>query len=157
MNLSRRIAPVAVAIFALATFAAPVLAGAQGPVGDRIFFVPDQTYPAGTPFHIQGGILWFQREEAPALGIAGFTLDVDGVAQSPSYAVIGKNVAREGVISKSVGYNFPQGMTGTHTFTGTWWAGCGVPATAFYVCDGTPPNTPAVLQTTTISVTFTTD
>lgn len=47
-------------------------------------------------------------------------------------------------------FNFPDGMTGTHYFTGTWYAPCGY---IYGPCDG-PTNTVIETFTVTVQVTF---
>ena len=54
-----------------------------------------------------------------------FTHAVDDVVQDEDYVV--RRVDRSwdpGFLLRSWVYNFPDGMTGTHTFTGHWWAPC---------------------------------
>jgi hypothetical protein len=101
--------------------ALPAAALQEEPVGDRIriFFVdPDQTFPAGTPFHIRHGVSLNAPGDS-ARALYEFKLDVDGVPQVANFVLIdtfpfggGSNQVWQWV------YNFPTGMTGTHTFTG---------------------------------------
>lgn len=154
MNAARRMGSLATAILALGILATPALAVPPGPVGDRINLGDgDQTFPAATPFHIRHGLIWFMGEEPITVGVAAFVLEVDGVRQSPSYvttAPYGSNL----VMTKVWGYNFADGMTGIHTFTGTWFGACGETSVP---CGDNPPNTVVELQQAEATVTFTTD
>ena len=105
-------------------------ADAKERVGTRInlFAGGFQVFPAGQPFHIAHGWILDQSnpETAQALGRWDFTLAVDGVEGRESFVekvhqqdpVFGLLQARTSV------YNYPEGMTGTHTFTGHWFGPC---------------------------------
>lgn len=99
-------------------------------VGTRInlFAGGFQVFPAGQPFHISHG--WGLSPHDPArplaLGKYGFSLAVDGIQQQEDYVeklhfvhpVFGELQGRTWI------HNFPEGMTGTHTFTGHWFGPC---------------------------------
>ena len=155
MKQARWMAPIATAILELATLAGPALAGSREPTGDRIdlFSGDDQTYPAETAFHIEHGNTFFLGSDA-GLGIAKFTLDIDGNPQPPSYSTT--TAWGPGFLTELVVFNFPDGMTGVHTFTGHWWAACGARG-SYFDCDGNPPLTPVEYLAKEITVTFTTD
>ena len=113
--------------------ATPALAAPKTPTGDRIFLVCDepycsgtQDYPANTPFHIQHGWTLFPTwGDEP--GQWRFELEVDGSTVSPTYTLRWTEVTEWGpFIHFSWVYNFPDGMTGTHTFTGHWIGTCGL-------------------------------
>jgi hypothetical protein len=105
-------------------------ADAKERVGTRInlFGGGFQVFPAGQPFHfVHGwGLDQSNPETAQALGRFGFSLAVDGVEGRESFVEkfhvqvpgVGRVQARQWV------YNFPEGMTGTHTFTGQWFGAC---------------------------------
>jgi hypothetical protein len=84
-----------------------------------------QTFPAGQPFFVAHG--WFYEPRVmPAVGKFRFSLTVDGVEVRPSFIdmnplddpVHGRHGFRPYV------FNFPEGMTGTHVFTGTFFGPC---------------------------------
>ena len=50
-------------------------------------------------------------------------------------------------------FNFPNGMTGVHTFTGHWFLACGFDPEI--PCNGRPPTTPVEYDTESVTVTFT--
>lgn len=85
-----------------------------------------QAFPAGEPFHIAHGWQLETGDEAFAQGKYGFALAVDGVemrhnaydATDVVHPELGPLQARNWI------YNFPHGMTGTHTFTGRWFGPC---------------------------------
>lgn len=78
-------------------------------------------FPAGAPFHIAHG--WAQLPNEEPLGLFRFTLDVDGVQVKRDFL--------EKIDQDDPGdsiwfwvYNFPEGMTGTHTFSCHWYGPC---------------------------------
>jgi hypothetical protein len=99
----------------------------EEPVGDRLnlFAGAVQTFPADTPFHIRHGIS--SNAGDIARGLYEFKLDLDGVPQEADFVWIqtfptgdGSNQVRSWV------FNFPDGMTGRHTFTGHLLGPCAV-------------------------------
>jgi hypothetical protein len=84
-----------------------------------------QTFPAGQPFHISHGWLLLPSG-GEALGKFRFSLTVDGVEVRPDFIetipfddpVLGTLLFRPYV------FNFPDGMTGTHVFAGTFLGPC---------------------------------
>lgn len=152
MGMGRRVV-VAVLLGALsvALGTAPALASPREPTGDRIgLFGGDQEYPADTPFFISHGNGMVVGEDR-ALGRDGFVLEVDGMVVDPSYET--RSLA-DGMFVHARTYDFPDGMTGTHMFTGHWLAPCGAP-TAYLPCGDARPNTPVEYQSLTITVMFT--
>jgi hypothetical protein len=102
-------------------------ASAQGKerVGDRlgIYYSGDQTFPAGAPFYIAHG--WVLD---PTLGPPGkyvFQLEVDGVSREADFieTSVDRSTAPEFLFWIFV-FNFPEGMSGEHTFTGHWLVPC---------------------------------
>jgi hypothetical protein len=129
--MSKRILP-ALLLLAIALVLAPSSA-AEGHerVGTRInlFAGAFQVFPANRPFHISHG--WGLGQSNPettpqALGRYGFSLAVDGGDRREDY------VEKSHVLDPTFGrlqgrtwiHNFPNGMTGTHTFTGHWFGAC---------------------------------
>lgn len=107
------------------TITTPAFARHKETVGDRlsIYFSGDQTFPAGQPFYIQHG--WSVGAPATHLGVLSFEVEIDGIPVSADFRLL--TVDPEGdPVSKSITwvYNFPDGMTGTHTFTGHWITPC---------------------------------
>lgn len=95
----------------------------HAPVGERInFYTELTTYPAGQPFHIRHG--WVQTSEDGAIGIFDFQLEVDDVYTNNFYQDFSVNSGDPDTLWRIWVYNFPDGMTGTHTFTGHWFAPC---------------------------------
>lgn len=111
-------------LVALLATVTPVAADARGPVGDRInlFLGPSQEFPAGEPFYIQHG--WIQPSTDDAIGVFDFKLDVDGVFVQEDFKKFSAVSGDPDMLYRLWLYNFPQGMTGTHAFTGHWLAPC---------------------------------
>ena len=105
-------------------------ADAKERVGTRIslFGAGFQVFPAGQPFWIGHGWILAQtdHETAQALGRYDFTLAVDGVEGRESFFELSHRQDPDfGPLQvRSWVYNFPAGMTGTHTFTGRWFGPC---------------------------------
>jgi hypothetical protein len=94
------------------------------PVGERILVDGvDQTFPAGEPFHIMHGYFVFSAEGP--VSSYGFDLEVDGEYQDYDFFIY-TGFKEYPVIGRWWVYNFPDGMTGTHTFSGHWMAPCKV-------------------------------
>ncbi len=106
----------------LSLAAAPTLAAQKEPTGVLLrapSLTEVQTFPADTPFHVRHG---FANETIKWLGKYGFELDVDGVPQTTDFKEIA--VDREAGATVLWYFNYPAGMTGTHVFTGRWYAPC---------------------------------
>jgi hypothetical protein len=120
----------ALAVASVLLLGGPASATQGVPVGDRINVLrgTPTTFPANTPFHIGHG--WSGPGGGccvtPAVGIWSFALDVDGAPRAEDF------VTRDAVLFGAepavhfLGwvFNFPDGMTGTHTFTGHWLQPC---------------------------------
>jgi hypothetical protein len=95
---------------------------AFGPAG-----CSDVTLVADEPFNVAHGWGAFTRKELvdPTLR---FELSVDGIQK---HGAIDFNFDPDaaGLLLKTYVFNFPQGMSGTHSFTGCW-----------YLADGSPPT-----------------
>ncbi len=151
MRHTRRILMLAGFTALLATaMTGPALAQDRTPTGDRIgLFGVDQSYPADTPFYVMHGSQAVVDEDA-AIGRNDFVLEVDGTVVAATYQT---REEADGLLTHLWTFNFPGGMTGVHTFTGHWYAPCGV-ATQFLDCEGATPTSPVEYETQQISVTF---
>lgn len=111
-------------IIALLNLAIPSSASANNePVGERIIVFNGQIeFPAGTPFNIRHG--WLQPSSDDAIGIFDFQLEIDGVLYNEGFKMFSAVSGDPDLLSRLWVYNFPDGMTGTHTFTGHWYAPC---------------------------------
>lgn len=169
----RKFALMVAAVMAL-VLAAPAAATSphNQPVGERINVLagtPTQ-YPAGAPFHIGHG--WpiggtnadpgepLQPKQA---GIYDFWLEVDGVRHQEDYVI------RVAYFDEPAGlpeadfrlfriwtHNFPDGMTGTHTFTGHWISPCWQAVVRFgYPGPCRNPNEPTDPGPRSLTVNFT--
>ena len=153
----------ALTVVSVLLLATPAAAKTAEPVGDRINILlgTPTTYPAGAPFHIIHAV--FSGFVLPpfATGKDMFALEVDGVPRAPDLII------RDAIPPRETGlpypglrtgflFNFPDGMTGTHTFTGHWYEAC---ATAVAL-DGYPdpcmtPSEQVEVLTRSLAVTFT--
>lgn len=104
---------------------APVAAGPPEPVGDQInvLFGTPTTFAANTPFHIEHGWL-LDTDEVKGAGLYSFELLLDGDMVPVSFKDV--TVSAEGgvAMARTVVFNFPEGLSDTHTFTGVWLAPC---------------------------------
>ena len=112
-----RLTVAALSIVLLLTSAGGAVAASKERVGDRIsLFEPPSTYPADTAFHLWHGFVFEDFDRG--YGRYEFNLDVDGVEVAADFFDV--DVFDRGTVSKVWVFNFPDGMTGTHTFEGTW-------------------------------------
>jgi hypothetical protein len=112
-----RLSFAALTVALLLTSGSGALAASKERVGDRISLLePPATYPAATAFHIWHGFAF--EESDKALGKYAFVLDVDGVERAADFIEVNRLDRR--LISKVWVFNFPDGLTGTHTFVGRW-------------------------------------
>jgi hypothetical protein len=138
----RRLFLAAASVLALAL---PAPAAADSPnkredVGERINVLAGTPteYPAGAPFHIGHGWPIGGTEADPGeplqpkqAGIYDFRLEIDGVLHQADY-VIRVAFFDDPAPLKDAAFRlfriwvheFPDGMTGTHTFTGHWYSPC---------------------------------
>lgn len=114
----------ALLLVALLSLAIPSSASAGNePIGERIgLWNSTLEFTAGTPFNIRHG--WLQTSDDGAIGIFDFTLEVDGVLRSEDFKLFSAESGTPDSLTRLWVYNFPNGMTGTHTFTGHWYAPC---------------------------------
>lgn len=131
---SKLIAIIGAVLIALAV-AGPADANRSAePVGERLglfaYLEGPGSFPADTPFHVRHG--WIspvgQERHHTAWGSYDFTLALDGTLLEPDAVVMefdqdhpvwGRS------ISKMSLFNFPDGLRGSHTLTGTWYGACG--------------------------------
>lgn len=111
-------------LVALLVTVTPVAADARAPVGDKInlYYGGSLEFPAGAPFYIQHG--WVQSSEDDAIGAFDFKLEVDGVYVKEDFKKFSAVSGDPDQLVRLWLYNSPEGMTGTHTFTGHWIAPC---------------------------------
>ena len=109
-------------IVLLLTSAGGAVAASKVRVGDRISLLdPPATYPAATAFHIWHGFAVEDTDKS--LGRYAFVLDVDGVRRAADFFEV--TLLDRHLISKVWVFNFPNGLTGVHTFEGHWIAPSG--------------------------------
>jgi len=125
-----RLLAIAAVLVGALVVAGAVPAAAPSPVGDRIgLFSATTTFPAGQPFYLSHGWGVGATEPPAGAGIYEFRLDVDGTPRAAD------GVLRTTAAPPQSGYelplmnrvwlfNFPNGMSGRHTFTGHWIAPC---------------------------------
>jgi len=99
-------------------------------VGQRIGLLgaPPATFPANEPFHIAHGWVPIVPKDGPpiAVGLYDFDLEVDGVFRPHDFVDrfdFDESNPEPEFVWLWV-HNFPEGMTGTHTFTGHWFSPC---------------------------------
>jgi hypothetical protein len=143
-------------VLALLAIAFPATANSLITVGDRIVLHDGSNeFPAGAPFHIHHGWSGMRPWDNPTpVGIWGFELEIDGIYQRPDYIWTGYN-AEYDIIPRVSVYNFPDGMTGTHTFTGHWIMPC-KEAVESGIIPGPcrTPNEKTIILTRELTVTF---
>lgn len=142
-------------ILALLAIATPVAADAKEPVGDRIgiYYDGSMEFSANAPFHIRHG--WVQSSDDNAIGIFDFELDVDGVRRSEDFKMFSAVSGNPDYLNRIWVYNFPNGMTGTHTFTGHWFAPCQYAVDELgYAGPCTTPNAKVETNYRMLTVTF---
>jgi len=123
-------------LLALLTVTSPAAADQKVRVGEKIdvFIGEPTTFPAGAPFHIAHG--WIMLDSNwDGLGIWDFQLEVDGVLWKEDFVERSIESGDPDLHNRIWVFNFPEGLTGTHTFTGHWLGPCQV-----LVDDGTVPG-----------------
>jgi len=113
-----RLAIVVVTVALLLASVSGAAAASRERVGDRISLLdPPTTYPADTAFHIWQGF-GFERGIDRGYGRYAFQLEVDGVAMAADFTEV--TMLAPTVVSRVWVFNFPDGLSGIHTFTGHW-------------------------------------
>jgi hypothetical protein len=128
-------------IAAIFTLASPVAAKDKEPIGESMGWDASE-WPAEEPFHICHG--WID----PSPGLHSFELYMDDVLLKPSYKIFGQKLG-DGTFNKLYYYNFPDGLSGVHTFVGNYYAPC-----SEYFEDCKNPARPVLVSTISNTVTF---
>jgi hypothetical protein len=107
-------------------------------------------YPQDTPFHKQHGWINIGVPHKPSIsGGYRFELELDGALLKPDYKIFGYDPKTE-TDSILYGFNFPEGLTGTHTFTGYYYAPC---KDYFEDCKNPARSVVVIVRTQTITFT----
>ncbi len=111
-------------IVALLSMATPAATAAKSVrVGDRLsLFGGYTTFPAEQPFHIAHG--WWNPTNIPGVGLFKFSLDVDGAPVRVDFIERSAISGDPDELLWVWVFNFPDGMTGSHSFTGHWTGPC---------------------------------
>jgi hypothetical protein len=125
--------------------AVPASAKAKDPVGEKLnlFAGGAKNFDAGAPFHVAHGFAFSPPDDLPGPNF-DFTLAVDG---DP----VDQDFKSRGHLTWLWVFNFPDGMTGSHTFVARWYAPCRSVSTE--PCENN--NAPMLMHETTTVVTFT--
>ena len=110
-----------------AVMALPAAAKEKEPLGTQIsiFGPPDApplAFAANTPFNIRHG--WAIGPTTEAVGKFSFALDLDGTRLEEDFVLKTADAAIPDIVHRSWVFNFPVGLTGTHVFTGHFFAPC---------------------------------
>jgi hypothetical protein len=136
-------------VLVIGVAALPAAATTQQPVGPPINVLTGTptTFPAKAPFHIEHG--WGLDSSDDAVGKLSFALEVDDTYRAEDFVLRNVITGKPDVLSRIWVFNFPSGMTGTHTFVGHWLAPC-------YVTAGPCSNPTAIVEIDrhTLTVTF---
>lgn len=103
----------------------PVSAARPQPVGEQIgLWIEDpMDFPEGEPFHIAHG--WTIDPSAGyPVGKFAFDLEIDGVPVDADFVLREYIPGEEEPLLRLWVHNFPDGMSGSHSFTGHWFAPC---------------------------------
>lgn len=153
----KKVLAVTLAALSFLLLAIPAAATHRERVGPQINVLlgTPTTFPAGAPFSISHG---WGAGPPEQLGILSFRLDVDGVPREEDFVsrvALPLPPGPPDLLWIWV-HNFPDGMTGTHTFTGHWIAPCEA-AVEFHGFPGPcrTPNEPVEAITRSLTVTFT--
>ena len=141
-----------ICVVLLLLMVSPVQAAAHQPTGDQIniYVSGAQEYPANTAFYILHG---FEIIKPFSIGWLAFELEVDGAIIPATY--INNSGTTMDTYNHGWVYNFPDGMTGVHTFTGHWYTQCNVALRYGLVAECSHPTAHVDLQTSEVVVTFT--
>jgi hypothetical protein len=115
-----------IVLLALLMAVVPV-AAKHARTGDQIniLFDPPATYPAGEAFHLAHG--WILTKAEKPFGAYTFQLELDGVVVESDFVERSTTGGPGGPSFYRLWvFNFPAGLSGTHTFTGHWMARCQV-------------------------------
>jgi len=101
-----------------------VAASKEGRVGERIsmWSASPIKFAANKPFHIAHG--WVNETNITGVGLFKFSLDVDGFPVKADFVERSAISGDPDVLRWTWVFNFPNGMTGTHTLIGHWTGSC---------------------------------
>ncbi len=130
----------------------PVQAAAHQPTGDQINIYDSgaQEYPADTAFYILHGWLIAKPN---SIGWLAFELEVDGAIIPATY--IDHSGTTMDTYNHAWVFNFPDDMTGVHTFSGHWYLQCNAALRFGFVAECSHPTAHVDLETSEVVVTFT--
>lgn len=110
-------------IVGLLGMATPASAAQKVRVGTHISLLTGPTtFTAGAPFHFVHG--WGTDASVDGIGIYDFEFEVDGTLREEDFVERSVMSGNPDLLFRLWVYNFPNGMTGTHTFTGHWFGPC---------------------------------
>jgi len=111
-------------VVSLLAVATPAAATTKVRVGTRLNLLANSptTFTAGAPFHFAHG--WLLPSDDDAIGIYEVQLEVDNVLQTRDFVERSAQSGNPDQLTRTWVFNFPNGMTGTHTFTGRWLGPC---------------------------------
>lgn len=124
----KKILLVTVAILILG-LAVPAPAQGREFTGEQLnLWIAEQEYPAGEPFFVLHG-WWLQpNAHVPPSGMDGlftFELEMDGQPIREDYHLFGAIASEQPIWQyRFWSYNFPEGLTGDHTFTLHYFGPC---------------------------------
>jgi hypothetical protein len=130
----------------------PVQAAQHRTTGEQIdiYESGEQEFPANTAFYIAHG---WQFDKGLSIGLMEFSLDVDGDEVSPTYIDNTQTTLEDN--NHMWVFNFPEGMTGVHTFTGHWTGQCNTLLRYGLVSECSHPTARIDMITSEVVVTFT--
>jgi len=114
-------------VITLLSLTMPVNAAAgREKVGERIYIYYELEDPlpfsASQPFYIASG--WANPSDIPGVGLFKFSLDIDGVPVNEDFIERSAISGDPDYLLWLWVYTFPEGMTGSHSFTGHWSGPC---------------------------------
>ena len=139
----------------IAVVAMPAAAKSKEPVGDRINVVngTPTTFAAGAPFHVIHA--WQVATNTDGFGKFDFTLEVDGTLRKHDFVIREVTSGNPDLLARFWVFNFPSGLSGTHTFVGRFLGPC-QPLVDFGYIAGpcSSPTTVTEALNRTLTVTF---
>lgn len=113
-----------IVILTLLAIATPASAKKKESVGTSIsLFSGPTSFPAGEAFHIAHGWVGVSVDGS-VLGLYDFELEIDDVLREEDFITRSFQGGRPSTLTFLWVYNFPDGMIGTHKFTGYWFLPC---------------------------------
>lgn len=129
-----------------------VVAKDKEPIGSPINVLAGTptAFASNSPFHIKHGFI--HEEVGQPLGAYDFELYVDGVLHEEDFVLRNREPGPNGQFTILWVHNFPDGMTGSHTFVGRWYEPCNQFAADPSTC--ATPNERTLALTRTLDVFF---